>query len=374
VGEQVTYLLSKDPVTERGGDVEMANRMMAMAAESFDVDCICLSGESERVDNLVTRVAKPPVSAVRLLASSVRDRRSLVHSRFDTDSMVGAINRSTSTIFVTEHSYMAESWLRSERSDGSSRLLVSTDVSESLVWGATRGWIGRIERGRILRDELRVARAADGVGAYDLDEVDYYVRNGVGHARWLDITLPPGGPVDPALAPRRLIFFGDRSWPPNQQAVEILLRWWPEISAGIVGAELVIVGRPLATTRTTSHSLPEGVRDLGFVRDLDAVLAGCRGLVAPIMTGGGVRVKILHALRVGLPTVSTSIGLGSLGSIFALVGYDDKEQFVGACRNLLLNPRVAEVEGRRLWSINRDRWVARVPHTTIESWLAGGGS
>ena len=365
---RVTYLLSKDPVTEHGGDLALARLMMGIARESFNVDCICLSSDPNRRDDGVTRVAKPQVDKRSILARSLRTGRSLVHTRFDVDAFVRAIDDSDSTTFVTEHSYVAESYLRSAKPRSGARLLVSTDVSESLVWKATRGLIGRFESPRIRRDELRVAKSADSVGTYDRGEVDYYRQLGV-NATWLDITLPPRPRVDITDSAPRLVFFGDRTWSPNDEACDLLLRWWPAIAHGIDGAELCLAGKPAPGKASQKH--PDGVHELGFVDDLDALLGSCRALAAPIRTGGGVRVKILESMSIGLPVVSTTTGLGSLAAIFNSATLDDKEVFVARCRELLLDRTTAVAEGERVWTINAERWSARRPHATIENWLRG---
>lgn len=212
-------------------------------------------------------------------------RRSLVHTRFDLDGLVSAIDETESDVFVADHTYLGEPFLRSEKA-GTVPLAVNTVVSETLVWKATRGVVGKLDSNRILRDELRVARSAYTVGTYDEDEAGFYRDAGIDRAHWLDLTLPPKKQVNVAGSTRRLVFFGDRQWPPNQ-AFEILLGWWPDIARGIDDAELCIVGSPDPSAKPIE--LPDGVRDLGFVDDLDAFLDTCRALVAPIMTGGGVR-------------------------------------------------------------------------------------
>ena len=35
-------------------------------------------------------------------------------------------------------------------------------------------------------------------------------------------------------------------------------------------------------------------------------------MIAPIKTGGGVRVKILDSIRMGLPVIGTTAAIGSL--------------------------------------------------------------
>ena len=218
------FLLSKDPVLQHGGDVALSRVAMELAADAFDVSAICLSAESGSVTAdfvpggvPVERVAKSGTDPVRLLAGALRTRRSLVHVRFDSAGLRAAIEASDADVYVAEHSYMAESFLNSSRF-GHRRLVVSTHVSEALVWRATRGALGRWEEPRLLRDELRVARAADAVATYDAEEAQYYRDHGVAGARWLELTLPPGRQIDVSATPQRMVFLGARDWPPNQEA------------------------------------------------------------------------------------------------------------------------------------------------------------
>jgi hypothetical protein len=366
-----TFLLSKDPLTEQAGDVELGRLMMQLAADSYDVSAICLSAETGYAELPggipVTRIPKPQVRPAQLLADAVRKRRSLVHVRFDTAELVAAIDGAACTdVFVAEHSYMAESFLRSNKFRKAG-LIVNTNVSEALVWRATRGTLGRLEAPRLRRDEVRVARAANAVGTYDEPEAEFYRAKGVPRARWLDLTLPPVPQVDISTSPRRLVFMGLRDWPPNQEAFLYALRLWPRIAAGIPDAELCVIGKKKPGAADPVY--PGGVRDLGFVDDLQAFLGTCRAMVAPIKTGGGVRVKILDSLRMGLPVVGTSAAIGDLGALFGLETFDDDHVFVEECRRHLLDQSAAVAAGDRLYEINRQRWEQRLPHRAVEALL-----
>ncbi|MUL76889.1 glycosyltransferase family 4 protein [Mycolicibacterium sp. CBMA 226] len=372
---KTAFILSKDPVLEHTGDVALARMLMQLASDSFEVSAIALSPQPGTITaDLIPgglpleRVHKPAVRPHRLLIDSLRRRRSLVHVRFDTDELVRAIDRSDADVFVAEHSYMAESFFRS-RHFGSKRLVVNTNVSESLVWRASRGRLGRIEEPRLVRDELRVARAADGVSTYDAEEAEYYRGNGVRDARFMDITMPPGAQVDVAASPPRLVFMGTRDWPPNQEGFLRALELWPRISAGIAGAELCIIGAKKPGAHDPAY--PDGVRDLGFVDDLGAFLGTCRALIAPIRTGGGVRVKLLDTIRIGLPAVATTAAIGSLGPIFGLRPLDDDAAFVAECRRLLTDVQAAVDLGNTLYRINRQRWQDRLPHKAVADLLRG---
>jgi glycosyltransferase involved in cell wall biosynthesis len=366
----VKFLLSKDPLTEKAGDIELGLLLMRLASDEYDVSALCLSAETGTAalpdGTRVTRIPKPKIRPARLLADSVRKRRSLVHVRFDTDPLVAAIEACDADVFVAEHSYMAESFLRS-RKFGHARLIVNTNVSEALVWRASRGTLGRMEAPRLRRDELRVGRAADAVGTYDTEDAEFYRANGVPNARWLDVTLPPVEQVDISATPPRLVFMGLRDWPPNQEAFLYALSLWPRIAEGIPGAELCVIGKKKPGAPDPAY--PDGVRDLGFVEDLRAFLGTCRAMVAPIKTGGGVRVKILDSIRMGLPVVGTTAAIGCLDSVFDLETFDDDESFVAECRRYLTDQPAAVETGNRLYDINRRRWEDRRPHQVVGALL-----
>lgn len=374
---RVTFLVSKDPVTEHGGDVELAKVAMRLAAEAFDIRAICMSDEpsGELITDVVEgglrtrRVAQYPVKRLALLADSVRKRRSLVHVRFDTDELLEAIEASDDDVFFCEHNYMAESFLRS-RHFGNKGLVINTNISESKVWLSSRGVLGRIEAPRLLRDELRVAKLADGVGCYEIEESEMYRENGVSGARFMELTLPPIEQIDISQTGRRLVFLGGRDWPPNQEAFLIALRLWPRIAEGIPDAELVIVGARKAGA--TDPVYPDRVRDLGFVEDLPALLRTCRALMAPIRTGGGVRVKLLDAASQGLPVVGSGPAVGSLASLFDMSTFDGDDEFVAECRRMLLDRDAAVDAGGRLYEVNRNHWAERRPLKAVESLVLAG--
>jgi glycosyltransferase involved in cell wall biosynthesis len=369
---RVTFLLAKDPAREQGGDLATSRVVMRLAADVFDVSAICLAAEggTHRYDlgpgiDLV-KVPKPPVAPPRLMLKSARSRRSLVHERFDVDALLPVIEASDADVFVAEHSYMAETFLRSTRRRNA-RLIINTINTESQVWKATRGWLGRLECPRILRDEVRVARAAEAVGTYDAEEADFYRDQGVPAARWIDLTFPSQPQIDIASTAPRLVFFGVRDWPPNQEAFLKSLELWPRISAGIPGAELVIAGAKKPGARDPQY--PAGVHDVGFVPDLAEFLSTCRALMAPIKTGGGVRAKLLDAASRGLPIVATTPAIGSHGRLLGLAAYDDDDSFVDQCRRFLLDPSAAAAAGRELYEVNHQHWARGRPRQSIEDLL-----
>jgi hypothetical protein len=366
---RIAFLIPKDPTTAHGGDVMMSKLVTSLASRNHEVVRICLSADAATLpaEPGLIRVPKDPARSWKTVSNALRHRQSLVHARFNADAMVAAIDGVEADIYVAEHNYMAEPFLRSSRAGGPGRLFVNTINSESLIWEHLHGRIGRLERPRIRRDEMRTALAAYAVSTFDADEAQWYRDGGAERVTWLAVTLPPDEQIDVAATAPRLVFLGDRTWPPNAEAADLIRSWWPEIAAGFPGAELVVVGSPARGERSVER---DGVTELGFVDDLPGLLATCRGLAAPIRTGGGVRVKILEAATRGLPVVSTTHGVGSLSTLFAITPYDDKAAFVARCRDLLADASVAAAEGARLHRANADHWSSGGPQRIVDEWLA----
>jgi glycosyltransferase involved in cell wall biosynthesis len=112
-------------------------------------------------------------------------------------------------------------------------------------------------------------------------------------------------PVLPLPKSDRILFLGGMHWPPNAEG----LRWMvqnvlPIIREQIPDVEMLAVGKdpPADLQNRGGLSLP------GYIEDVEPIWGGCRVFVVPLLSGGGMRVKILDAWAHGLPVVSTAIG------------------------------------------------------------------
>ena len=363
--ERLAFLLGKDPATSLGGDITMFHALRAIAAERYDTEVICLSEQPELEEPGVVRVRKPPVALPSLAVESLARRRSLLHVRFDVDGLREAVERSSADRFVALHCHLAEAYLRARDTQPARDLFVSTEILESTVWGQTHGLAGRIEARRLRRDERRIAGAARAVAGYDRDDMGAFRATGV-DAHWLPVTLPPASPVDVAATPPRIVMLGNRTWRPNAAAADTIVRLWPRVAAGVPDAELWLVGpKPAGVAR----DLPAGIRDLGTVDDVYAVLDDCRALTAPVGVGGGVRVKLLEAAARGLPVVCTTEAVGSIEASIGMQASPDEDAFVARCRELLLDADLAAAEGSRLHTTNAARWSDRVGQDAVLGWL-----
>jgi glycosyltransferase involved in cell wall biosynthesis len=142
--------------------------------------------------------------------------------------------------------------------------------------------------------------------------------------------------------PYTLLFLGSFRHAPNLEA----LRWFvqhvfPRIRAAEPRTRLVIVG----SDPPPRHTLPnaDAIEMIGFVDDVRDPLSKYAAFVCPILSGSGIRVKLLEAFAAGIPVISTRVGAEGLayedGAVCALA--DDPVSFAEHTVRLLQNPAEA---------------------------------
>ena len=119
----------------------------------------------------------------------------------------------------------------------------------------------------------------------------------------IDLPTQPLPPVEEPVA----ACIADWSWPPNRLALGRLLAAWPLVRARLPAARLVLAGYGDPQVGTVP-----GVRVLGRVPDTTAVLADAAALVFPCPPTSGPKVKVMEAMSLGVPVVTTTAGAEGL--------------------------------------------------------------
>jgi glycosyltransferase involved in cell wall biosynthesis len=149
------------------------------------------------------------------------------------------------------------------------------------------------------------------------------------------VVLPPGvdsmDPVPEGPDRCRIVHVGTGHWPPIADG----LRWYlsqvhPRVRGGGASLETWLVGAPPSDLR--QGPAPDGVRVLGYVDNLEPVYRSAAVFIVPLLVGGGVRLKILHALARGLAVVATSAAAEGLDADYGrhLLVADDPDGFARA--------------------------------------------
>lgn len=106
----------------------------------------------------------------------------------------------------------------------------------------------------------------------------------------------------------RIIQVGSMEWLPNIQGMHWFLKYvYPLVKRKVKESELWIVGK-INPKDKKIFSQYDDVRVTGFVDDIDKIMENSQVYIVPLLTGGGMRIKILEAMAYGKAIVSTSVG------------------------------------------------------------------
>ncbi len=208
---------------------------------------------------------------------------------------------------------------------------------------------------RVLRYEPRMLKRMDRVQMCSEANADYLLEFAPELAPKLDSDLRAGIRVshypfhEEGRLADTLLFVGSFRHVPNQEALHwFVKRVLPLVLEERPGARLVIVGAdpPPGLQYLMAHP---NIEMTGFVADIRDPLRTCAVFVCPILSGSGIRVKLLEAFAAGIPAVSTTVGAEGLteaaGTVCELG--DTEAEFAKGVLRLLEDPAYARALARR---------------------------
>lgn len=196
------------------------------------------------------------------------------------------------------------------------------------------------EREAILRADLTIAvsdedrqvlQALSGARADTMTTVPI----GVDTAYFGEVDWNPGG--------KSLLSIGTMYWPPNvDAALYFYQEIFPKIRQQMADSTLCLVG-PKPTAEIVALGDDPAVTVTGLVPDIRPYAERCGVFIVPLRSGSGMRVKILNAMAMGTPVVSTVVGAEGIdvtdGENILLA--DSPDTFANACVRVLNDPALA---------------------------------
>lgn len=188
------------------------------------------------------------------------------------------------------------------------------------------------------------------------------VRPAVIHVIPNGVALDEYARINETPLPDSLIFTGSFRYRPNHEAMLWFIQQvLPRIQAQVPGVRLTITGD------AAGLALPENscVTHAGFVEDVRPRIARSWVSIAPLQVGGGTRLKILEAMALGTPVVSTGKGAEGLAARHGvhLAIADSADDFARQTVTVLLDAALRErlsVNGRELIRTRYD-WRVILP-------------
>lgn len=159
------------------------------------------------------------------------------------------------------------------------------------------------------------------------------------------IELPPIPNSVPE--PLSLFHIGSMDWLPNQESISWFLnKVWPLIHNDLPQMRLYLAGRKMPDKFLNLNL--DGVVVVGEVPDSKAFMASKQINIVPLLSGSGIRIKIIEAMALGKAIISTSAGASG---IKYTDGHDilianTPEEFLSHLCRLTENPELGNTLGR----------------------------
>ncbi|RZK52344.1 MAG: glycosyltransferase [Hymenobacter sp.] len=109
--------------------------------------------------------------------------------------------------------------------------------------------------------------------------------------------------------PRSLFMLGSLNWLPNLEGVEWFLREvWPQAHRELPELTLHIAGTAPPAHLTSRPQGQDNVFVHGFVESAADFMQAYELMLVPLLSGGGMRIKIVEGMALGKAILSTTIG------------------------------------------------------------------
>lgn len=235
------------------------------------------------------------------------------------------------------------------RKNSSAKIVLRSHNLEHLIWerlaNSTANKAKRIYLKHLankLKDyEYRTIHDVDGIAAISFEDTKRYKEMGSDTPL---VTIPFGVDLNKYALPEpkkaklnQLFHIGAMNWSPNEEAINWLLdEIWPDLSK--LDLKLHLAGRamPNYIHRLNSNQLVVH----GEVPDAIEFMSNYDIMVVPLLSGSGMRIKIIEGMALGKTVVSTSVGAEGINYKNGenIVICDDPAEFQKNVKDLIENP------------------------------------
>lgn len=363
---KILLLTNKFPYPPRdGGSIATLNMIKGLHHAGNQITCLALNTNKHPFP--VKQIPGNLGDAIRFLGvdcdSSIRSlqlvsnllfsRHPYIARRFDIKAfrkvLASLLEEESFDIIQLEGPYPGQ-YLDLIREMSEARISLRAHNVEHLIWqrkahherSPLKKWYFNNMAGRLKQFEVTVAQGADALIPISDCDASYFSELGLQKPM---LTIPAGlilknYPLTALPAKPSVFFIGALDWLPNQEGLswflqnvfDLLLNELPELIFHVAGRNA-----PVHFEKKLKHP---NISYHGEVDDAIAFMQTYRVMVAPLLTGSGIRIKILESLALGRPVVTTSAGIEGIPDInhpFVVVA-DDPKVFSSQLIKLIVGP------------------------------------
>ena len=294
----------------------------------------------------------------KAIVNTITSRESYFLSRYKSSKaevqLSGLLKRVTFELVIIEGLYSSK-FLQVVRKFSDVPVVYRAHNVESEIWqrntANTKRFIRKnflnIQSKRLQREELEFIKSVDAIISISPSDSDYFRKNSESQL----FQYLPGFPwrikVKSKLQPLRVFHIGSMEWEANDEAVNWFVRKiWPLILSVYPDAEFHVAGKGLS--KSDNRFFMKAVFNHGEVNDAEEFMINHGICIVPLKAGSGIRMKLLQAMSLGIPCVSTPIGAQGIElNGEPLLIADDAKSFAKQVVSLFADHRKAIELGKR---------------------------
>ncbi|MFN6038854.1 MAG: glycosyltransferase family 4 protein [Bacteroidota bacterium] len=266
------------------------------------------------------------------------------------------------------------------RNHSSSKIILRAHNVEHLVWernaaieknSLKKRYLNFLAK-RLKNYELQTIKKLDGVAAISLSDLDYFKQS-------LNVPteyIPFGYNVKSDFnvydfINDRAYFLGSMDWSPNHEAlIWILENIFPVLESLKNSFHITVAGNKMPAEFIQKTNKNFEVK--GKIDNPEKFIEQFGVLIAPIFSGGGLKIKVVEAMANGKLVITTPIGAEGLGAIenvhFLLC--KTKEEFISAIQFCLVNKQKASEIAQRGQDFIRENYGLEKIYSKLNKFMS----
>lgn len=334
-------------------------KVLAFNSEKYHVDINSIPKgyrEATRIEFVDINLTVTPGGAFENLFSNESYHVKRFISQAYTEKLIRILDREKFDVVQLEMIYMAP-YIDVIREHSDATIVLRTHNVEHQIWERiakkTRFFLKRWyinHLARTLRNyELSVIDKVDGIAAITCHDAAFF--RGLSATPVIDV--PFGVDTDkfePAFEVKKNPSFyhiGSMNWMPNDEAIRWFLdNVWDTVLARIPDAKLYLAGRNMP--KWLLKTKKRNVVVVGEVPDAKEFVRQHDVAVVPLLSGSGMRIKIIESMALGKPVVTTIVGAEGIQytEYEDVIIAENSAQMVEALCRMYQHPDEAEQIGR----------------------------
>lgn len=275
-----------------------------------------------RIDHVELNTELNPIDAIKNIFGSGSYNVERFYSEDFANRLKQILAEFQPDIVWLESLFMAP-YIQLIRAESNAKIILRAHNVEHMIWErmtensgsfAKKQYLHFLTK-RLKEFELQTITEVDAIAAITEEDASFFSDHSRAKVQMVPIGIDPSEfEFSAPLQPLTLFHLGDMNWQPNSEAVQFLVtEIWPEVIANCMEAVCHLAGRNMPKELISNSGA--GLFIQGEVADAKAFFNQHAIMILPLLSGGGMRVKMLEAMAMGKIILTTSVGAEGIGGV-----------------------------------------------------------